>query len=164
MNRISTSLAFAGLAFAVVFAAAHTAMAQPASLDAQSMASEKVVTDFYREVWQSHHAENAPKFMAKDVIEHNPTMGNGIEGFMAHVGEIWHGAKPTPIKPVLDPKPTLIMASGDMVLVMDKRERPDPGHAGQTYDAYWFDLFRIKDGKIVEHWDPAAKRAMPAKN
>lgn len=160
MTRISTSLAFAGV---LVFVSAYVPMARAASRDARSMASEKVVTDFYREVWQSHHAENASKFMARNVIEHNPTMGQGLAGFMAHVGQIWHGAKPTPIKPVLDPKPALILAKGDMVLVMDKRKRADPNHPGQTYDSYWFDLFRVKNGKIVEHWDAATRHAMPAK-
>jgi predicted SnoaL-like aldol condensation-catalyzing enzyme len=27
----------------------------------------------------------------------------------------------------------------------------------RTYTTTWFDMFRVVDGKIVEHWDPATK-------
>jgi hypothetical protein len=37
------------------------------------------------------------------------------------------------------------------------REYDDPGIPGETYTTTWFDMFRIADGKIVEHWDPAQK-------
>jgi predicted SnoaL-like aldol condensation-catalyzing enzyme len=29
--------------------------------------------------------------------------------------------------------------------------------ASKKYATTWFDLFRIVDGKIAEHWDPAVK-------
>jgi predicted SnoaL-like aldol condensation-catalyzing enzyme len=28
---------------------------------------------------------------------------------------------------------------------------------GQKYTSTWFDMFRIENGKIAEHWDPATK-------
>jgi predicted SnoaL-like aldol condensation-catalyzing enzyme len=43
------------------------------------------------------------------------------------------------------------------VLVMTKHTNPDPTDSAKTYDSFWFDLFRVKDGKIVEHWDNAQK-------
>lgn len=42
---------------------------------------------------------------------------------------------------------------------MMRRPRPEPADATKTYDSYWFDLFRVRDGKIVEHWDSALKPA-----
>jgi predicted SnoaL-like aldol condensation-catalyzing enzyme len=49
------------------------------------------------------------------------------------------------------------MAEGDLVQVMFKRPRPEVDDASKTYMSFWFDLFRVKDGKIVEHWDCALK-------
>ncbi len=34
----------------------------------------------------------------------------------------------------------------------------DPKDSTKTYTTTWFDVFRIKDGKIAEHWDPALKQ------
>jgi predicted SnoaL-like aldol condensation-catalyzing enzyme len=38
-----------------------------------------------------------------------------------------------------------------------RRELPDLEHEGQTYTTTWFDMFRVADGKIVEHWDYGTK-------
>jgi ketosteroid isomerase-like protein len=52
-----------------------------------------------------------------------------------------------------------ITADGDLVVLGFVRELPDPKEPGRTYTTTWFDMFRIADGKIAEHWDPAEKQA-----
>ena len=47
-----------------------------------------------------------------------------------------------------------IVADGDYVILsfasgLDK--------ATGTYASTWFDMFRIQDGKIAEHWDPSTR-------
>jgi hypothetical protein len=37
------------------------------------------------------------------------------------------------------------------------QEHPHPLRADETYTTTWFDLFRIADGRLAEHWDPAVK-------
>ena len=37
------------------------------------------------------------------------------------------------------------------------REYPEPSGPTKKYTTTWFDMFRIVDGKIAEHWDPATK-------
>jgi predicted SnoaL-like aldol condensation-catalyzing enzyme len=32
---------------------------------------------------------------------------------------------------------------------------PDPRDPGKTYRSYWFDMWRVEDGKLAEHWDGA---------
>jgi predicted SnoaL-like aldol condensation-catalyzing enzyme len=51
------------------------------------------------------------------------------------------------------------MAEGDYVVLAFKRELPDPQNAGKNYTTTWFDMFRIQDGKIAEHWDYGTKAA-----
>ena len=38
-----------------------------------------------------------------------------------------------------------------------KRENKDPDNPTMTYPAYWFDLLRVENGMIQEHWDAATK-------
>jgi predicted SnoaL-like aldol condensation-catalyzing enzyme len=37
------------------------------------------------------------------------------------------------------------------------RQYKDPKDPSKTYTTTWFDMYRIKNGKIDEHWDPATK-------
>jgi predicted SnoaL-like aldol condensation-catalyzing enzyme len=37
------------------------------------------------------------------------------------------------------------------------REMTDPAEKSKRYTTTWFDLFRIENGKIAEHWDCAQK-------
>jgi predicted SnoaL-like aldol condensation-catalyzing enzyme len=43
--------------------------------------------------------------------------------------------------------------------MMFKRENKDPDDGTKTYPAYWFDMVRVDDGMIQEHWDAAVKNA-----
>ena len=48
-------------------------------------------------------------------------------------------------------------ADGDLVIMAFAREYPEPQDPTKKYTTTWFDMFRIVDGKIAEHWDPAVK-------
>jgi len=48
-----------------------------------------------------------------------------------------------------------LMAEGDYVTTAFVR--PEEDAAGNTYYSSWFDLYRIEDGLIAEHWDPMLK-------
>ena len=51
-----------------------------------------------------------------------------------------------------------IVAEGDLVVLSFAREGVDPKDATKKYSTTWFDMFRIENGKIAEHWDPAQKQ------
>ena len=53
--------------------------------------------------------------------------------------------------------PAYTIAEGDLVTFIFKERVSDPKDKTKTYDRFTFDMFRIKNGKIVEHWDGAAK-------
>ena len=46
---------------------------------------------------------------------------------------------------------------GNLGVLAFAREYPEPADASKKYTTTWFDMFRIVDGKIAEHWDPAVK-------
>lgn len=48
------------------------------------------------------------------------------------------------------------VAQCDTVFILRKQYRQDPTAApGTFYEAYTFDTFRVRNGKLVEHWDMA---------
>jgi predicted SnoaL-like aldol condensation-catalyzing enzyme len=54
--------------------------------------------------------------------------------------------------------------SGSYVFMMFKRSLMDPDDKTKTYPAYWFDMVRVDNGLIQEHWDSAVKNPpAPAK-
>ncbi len=120
----------------------------------QLAANKKLIFDFWREVFQTHDMTSAPKYMAEDYMQHNPNVPTGRQPFMDFFGRLPR----QPVKAEIDNLVT-ILAEGDKVVLAFRRELPDPQNAGKTYTTTWFDMFRIKDGKLAEHWDYGTKAA-----
>jgi predicted SnoaL-like aldol condensation-catalyzing enzyme len=55
-----------------------------------------------------------------------------------------------------------VVAESDLVALVTMQEHPHPARAGRTYTTTWFDLFRIVDGRLAEHWDGTAAMDAPA--
>lgn len=121
----------------------------------QEEANKKLVLDFFRVVFEARNAEAAKDYLAEEYIQHNPLVATGRAGFMKYFKEKWKAPKPAQTE--LQDPPETIVAEGDLVVTMWKLKRPEPLDKSKTYNAFWFDMFRVKDGKLVEHWDNAAK-------
>jgi len=122
------------------------------SPDPQLAANKKLCYDMYRVVLQAGQWKRAKEFIAKDYIQHNPNVVNGRDALEKFI----QGSRPElPVEPVLHLPLISMVAERDRVVLAFVRPRKDAD--GNTYYSSWFDMFRIKDGKIVEHWDPAEK-------
>ena len=130
----------------------HAAML--ASPDSRLAANKRLVYDFWREVFEGGHMELAEKYMAESYIQHNPTVATGRAAFVAFFSRI---AKPVPIAPAVKAPLVSIVAEGDMVVLSFVRELADPKDPAKKYTTTWFDMFRIENGKVAEHWDGAQK-------
>ena len=113
----------------------------------------------FKDILQYGHVELAPKVMAEGYIQHNPNVPNGREGFMKFFSQI---RKPEPIKAEWKNKPELVVTSGNLVVVMSERTDKDPADPSKTYKWNWFDMVRVDDGMVQEHWDQAKKNPPPA--
>ena len=116
--------------------------------DPQLAENKKLVFDFWREVFQARNMDLAPQYLAEDYIQHNPNVPSGRQPFMSFFGRF----ETQPVRPEIDNLVSLI-AEGDLVILAFRRELPDPLNPEQTYTTTWFDMLRIEDGKIAEHWD-----------
>ncbi|WP_235911472.1 nuclear transport factor 2 family protein [Croceibacterium soli] len=123
-----------------------------ASPDPKLAANKRLVYDMYRIVLQAGLADRAGEFIREDYVQHNPNAGQGLAGVQEYV----RSTRPErEIRDKLDLPLIHLMAEGDYV--MTSFVRPEKDQNGQTYYATWFDLYRIADGKIAEHWDPMLK-------
>lgn len=158
----STSLAMATPppAAAPEMAEAMTAAALSAmtadEMSATEAANKALVLEFWRNVFDRKDVSRAREYLAEDYIQHNPTVAGGLSGFEEFFTEYWADG-PLPDEEVVDTEFAIVMAEGDLVQLVQKITLPDPDDEEKTYDSYWFDLFRVKDGKLVEHWDPAMR-------
>jgi len=158
-------LLFARLAAAVILSAPLfaqtpvTGVADPEALtkspDKKLEANKTLIYNLFREVLEARHMELADKYLADDFIQHNPNAADGLAALKQYFERA--GAKPQPISPKLKRKITAIIAEGDMVMVLYPRELTDPKDPSKKYTTTGFDAYRIRNGKVVEHWDAATK-------
>jgi predicted SnoaL-like aldol condensation-catalyzing enzyme len=122
--------------------------------DPKLAANKKLVFDMWRAIIQGAHTELAPKYFTKDYIQHNPNVATGRDAMVQYM-------KSTRPVRAIDPTITFpvitIMAEGDKVLIATVTYSKDPTAPGTKYAGTHFDLFRIENGKIAEHWDSVAK-------
>jgi predicted SnoaL-like aldol condensation-catalyzing enzyme len=160
--RLRTILLGGGLALACSFAtfaqvppvAAPDQAALLNSADPQLAANKKLVFDMYRAIIQAGRADLAPQFFTPDYIQHNPNVATGRDALVAYI------RKTRPVRPM---EPTItfpviaIMAEGDLVTVAVVSYAPDPENPAKKYANTHFDMYRIANGKIAEHWDHIPK-------
>ena len=118
-------------------------------------ANKRLVYDFWRIVLDARQVDQAEKYMVENYIQHNPNVPSGRASFVAYFGKM----APLPVEPEIKADVVSITAEGDLVTMAHVKRYPDPDDASKTYTTTWFDMFRIENGKIVEHWDSALKHA-----
>lgn len=123
-----------------------------ASDDPQLAANKQLVYDMYREVLIAGRAGLVEQYFTEEYIQHNPNVQSGRDSLANYVS----GSRPERSIPDKVTLPLISMvAEGDKVLIAFVRTEQDD--EGNDYYTSWFDLFRIEDGRIAEHWDPALK-------
>jgi predicted SnoaL-like aldol condensation-catalyzing enzyme len=123
--------------------------------------NKKVVEAFYNEVFHKHNLSAVDRFMHDDYIQHNPDVAQGKTGFTEfHKG--FFAAIPDSCATI-----NRIVAEGDIVFVYNTVTGThsnsgfldfQPTGNKLNYDVV--DMFRLRDGKLSEHWDVADTRAL----
>src|SRR2546423_6094714 len=121
-----------GLALVAVSVCAQGYLSGPAL-------NKKIVTDFYRLVFEPRNPDLIDQFIAPDFVEHSPLVEAGRDGLVKFLKTLPHPASDD-IGTEMRTKPAYVVAEGDLVTFVF-----------QQNGRFTFDLFRIKNGKIVEH-------------
>jgi predicted SnoaL-like aldol condensation-catalyzing enzyme len=106
-------------------------------------------------VIQNRQMDQAAKYQAEDYIQHNPGVNTGRAGFVEFFSKL---PKPNVADPSkLANEPVVKGAKGDFVWLIYETEQKDPRDASKTYRSNSFEVIRIQNGKVQEHWDSAMK-------
>ena len=104
----------------------------------------QIVTDFWNGFFNRHDMSYADKYLAAPYKQHNPAVADGVEAFKAVFTPLFAQ------KEFKDFTAVVVRAAveDDLVYLHNhkKMNARDPGKAA-------VDIFRVVDGKIVEHWD-----------
>src|SRR6185436_4959812 len=130
------------------------------SADPKLHANKQVVLHIVRDLLEANHWEQADKYLTKEYIQHNPNVASGLDPVLKFFGS--RTPSPIPDRRSWKTKVVSVTAEGDLVTVAFVREYKNPRDATKTYTTTWFDMWRIRDGKAVEHWDPATIAAPAA--
>jgi predicted SnoaL-like aldol condensation-catalyzing enzyme len=125
---IAATIAFAPAAFA----------ADPAQMDA----NKKAVVEFYDLAINQKNFEAAAKFLGPRYVQHNPRAADGPEGLKAFLAFLRDKF------PDYHSDIKRVFADGDYV-ILHVHNVPTPGSRGNAI----IDIFKLENGKIVEHWD-----------
>jgi predicted SnoaL-like aldol condensation-catalyzing enzyme len=126
-----------------------------ASADPKLAANKKLVWDFWREVLEAGHMDQAERLMAEGYVQHNPNVPTGRAAFVAFFTQ---HVKPKPVQPRIAAPLVSIVAEGDLVILSFVQPTADPKDATKMATTTWFDMFRIENGRIAEHWDCAPRQ------
>lgn len=124
------------------------------SRDPKLNANKQVALKIVRDLLEAGHWERAPDYLTEAYIQHNPVAASGLKAVMHYFVDIAK-VQPKPIPAKMQTKVVAVNAEGDYVTVSYVREIKDPHDATKNYTTTWFDMWRFKDGKADEHWDPA---------
>ncbi len=128
---------------------------QTAPMNPAEEANLAFVHNWWREVVEARHTELAVNYAAEDFIQHNPNIPTGRAALL----KFFQGLGPAinPIPDHLVHPPVVEGAKGDFVWLVFEHEGKDPKNPAQPIYGYSFDLLRIQNGKIQEHWDSDRK-------
>lgn len=113
------------------------------------------VLDWWRKVIDARHMELAANYQAEDYIQHNPNVPTGRAAFIQFFST--RGPVVNPIPEHLANPPVVSGAKGNMVWLVFEHPVQAPQDPSLTVFAYSFDLIRLQNRKIQEHWDSAGK-------
>lgn len=138
MSKITKTLI---MAFAI-----SVAMFGNASAQTRDMASEesnrKLVLDFYERFFNQHDTHKAAEVVADNYRQHNPEVPDGKKPFVEYFTGFFKDNPQSRARVVRS------AADGDLVW-LHAHSTTSQGDRGQAV----IDVFRVKNGKIVEHWD-----------
>jgi predicted SnoaL-like aldol condensation-catalyzing enzyme len=111
------------------------------------MTNKEIVLEVLKRAFVDHDPAVVEQYFGANYKQHNPVIPDGPKAIAALIPTLTN----------LTYEPGLAVAEGDLVMVHGRYVGwgPKPMIA--------VDIFRVKDGKVVEHWDVLQEEVLPTK-
>ena len=142
MKNILKSVIVFSAIFTLGVSGAGGAMAQEAQNLPLAEQNRNLVLSFYDDFFNQHQVDHAAKVVAGDYKQHNPYVADGKKPFVSYFKGFFKEnpqSRARIIRSAVD---------GDLVWVQVHSTK-NPADRGEAV----VDIFRVQNGKIVEHWD-----------
>lgn len=106
-----------------------------------SKQNKQLVRSFVETILIKGEFDKIEQYYHPDIIQHNPYIGNGIEGLKEGIANLQKQGITLQIEKIHN-----VFGEGNFVLIVSE------GKFGGKPTAF-FDLFRVENGKVKEHWD-----------
>jgi len=113
---------------------------------AQESKNQELALGWYRDTIILGHVDQASKYMADDYVEHDPRISGGKAGFVRYYQNA--ASRPAEATQITS------FPQGDYVVIVWSRDDKDP-KTSTPYKYTTYDVVRIKNRKIQEHWNNA---------
>ena len=121
-----------------------------------SQKNKQLIKDFASKVFIRHELGGLEEYIRDDYIQHNADCAQGRDGFIEFFTTIFAAV------PDFSYTVKQIVAEDDFVWMYSRTTGTHTGDPwldtpadGSRLDFYVVDMFRVRDGKIAEHWDVA---------
>jgi predicted ester cyclase len=135
-----------------IAAIAYVAIVAPAAA-IEPETNKQLYRSYIEETWNKRNPAAADRYLAPNLIEHNPRLPSGLAGRKQFIASVlagfsdYHGDVQE------------VVADGDMVVARvlwtGTQDGPFLGRpaTGNKLRFFTADFFRIENGKLAEHWD-----------
>ena len=128
----------------------------PRSTQVSCEANKAVVRRVFEEIIDGGRLDLAPTLLRPDYVQHNPSVGQGLDGFVAYFTNLEQTKKRLRVGSELFI--LHMLAEDDLVFIHTKTTMKGL----VTLDFETMDLFRLCDGLLAEHWDVIKGRSVLA--
>jgi predicted SnoaL-like aldol condensation-catalyzing enzyme len=171
MNMKTVSLiGFALLLFSTAPAMAQQSAAQANATPvctltpAEAAASQKVAMDFATKTGEAKVALADPSYVQHNPANHRRAEQDNLSDYdefkKTFLGQAAGGGAGGGRGPGAGPQPPpgnpmeIVVAQCDTLVIIHKVYRQDPtAEPGKFYESFTFDAYRVKNGKVTDHWD-----------
>ncbi len=113
-------------------------------------ANKRLLFDMWRTVLNAGQLEVADLLVAEDYIQHSPFQRSGRQALKDVFSVI---PRRDEIPAEMRPPPVTILAENDLVVFVAVDDYTEPDGSG-SYTTTHFNLFRVANGRLSEHWHP----------